>query len=91
MRLFGIFFAAVASIGVCSAQLGNGTTPVVDFSKLPACGLVCLATTAPQGGCSLADFDCICTSQKITDLTVACVLQNCTMSDAFGKQFLFGN
>ena len=85
MRLLGIHVAVFAAITVCSAQSGNATTPQIDFSIFPACGLVCLATTAPKSGCTLTDVDCICKSQKMTDLTTVCVLANCTTAEAFSK------
>ncbi|KAH9205839.1 hypothetical protein DL95DRAFT_235651, partial [Leptodontidium sp. 2 PMI_412] len=43
--------------------------------------LSCLVVTVPAANCSLADTACQCESKILPVLTVACLLENCTMHD----------
>ena len=49
--------------------------------------LSCLVVTVPEANCSLADTACQCESKILPVLTVACLLENCTMHDQLGEFF----
>lgn len=87
MRLFtSIFCSLTVAVFLCNAQTSTGSNGApqrtIDISKIPSCGLICMAKTAPQSGCSLTDVDCVCKSQKMIDSTTKCALQECSTADA---------
>lgn len=49
---------------------------------LPSCAVSCLAQTVPASGCALTDTQCICTNQKLAQLSEACLGANCTVIES---------
>ena len=54
-------------------------------TKMPTCGLECLATGASTVGCHPLDFSCVCSPKNHVSLKVTtsyCITQKCNWEDA---------
>jgi hypothetical protein len=87
MRFLTLLLSGLGTLGLAIAQSNNNGVQykVPDLTKLPACGLLCLAKVAPVAGCGLTDYGCMCHNQKFIDMATKCTLANCTVEQSFGK------
>ncbi|KAF2763498.1 hypothetical protein EJ05DRAFT_496317 [Pseudovirgaria hyperparasitica] len=75
-------FRCFTALSVITAGLAQGTEEFnLTVADLPPCGLSCFVHTIPAAGCGLTDLVCQCESRQLTELTIECMLQNCTMAD----------
>lgn len=76
--IFDSWFAALRSM-----------LPSLSMEFLLTFQLTCLLQTVPAAGCSLIDTACQCGNNELAQATFQCLLQNCTMQDSLGRNFLF--
>ncbi|KAF3032239.1 hypothetical protein E8E12_000770 [Didymella heteroderae] len=53
------------------------------LSRIPPCGLECIAEGLPLIGCGLLDVECQCNSKNSTTILQPCLLEKCTLDQTF--------
>ncbi|KAF6797599.1 CFEM domain-containing protein [Colletotrichum sojae] len=79
MKPSGMFAGLAATIMTTQAVAATSAAEALALAKklYPECALV------PTSGCSLTDTACLCTNKELNTALSVCVLQGCSIEDAF--------
>ncbi|KAF6812363.1 CFEM domain-containing protein [Colletotrichum plurivorum] len=85
MKPSSMFAGLAATMMATQAVAATSVAEALALAKklYPECALVCLQQLVPTSGCSLTDTACLCTNEELNAGLSVCVLQGCSIEDAF--------
>ncbi|TVY82748.1 Satratoxin biosynthesis SC1 cluster protein [Lachnellula suecica] len=80
MRLTPLLLCLASGLRTVTA-VANTTSALAQLSVLSPCSLSCVTIKIPVVGCELLDINCQCASNRLLDITAACLYANCTLEE----------
>ncbi|GAO50396.1 hypothetical protein G7K_4522-t1 [Saitoella complicata NRRL Y-17804] len=77
MLIFNMLFSVLFTACLYMASIASAQST----DSIPACAVSCLTSLATSSGCSLTDFNCLCSSTSFVDSLTTCVTGACSATD----------